>query len=61
METSTDQGDKGVTYKSGDQLFAAPCHAECVEAAKQYIKDNAYTQDEVKIVKRGEEVMVIWR
>lgn len=46
-------------YPEGMQLFAAPYSEETVEMAKQYIMDNGYNSDTVKLIKMAEQILVI--
>ena len=46
-------------FKRGTVLF---CGDEChIKDAKEYIRDNKFTPDQVELVKRGDKVMVIMK
>lgn len=50
-----------MTHKSGQQLFAAPDDEQAVIEAKKYITDNGYTSEQVKLVRRDGQVLVVAR
>lgn len=47
------------TYPAGFVLFAAADTPENIEAAKKYANDNGLTFDDVKIVRRGDDLLVV--
>lgn len=46
-------------YPSGTPLFAAPSDDLTISRAKEYIKEQGYTADEVKLVKCDGQILVI--
>lgn len=50
-----------VVWMSDTQLFAAPYGDETVAAARRYISDMNFTAVDVKIVHRGDQILVIAR
>lgn len=50
-----------MTNPSGQELFAGPDCEEVLERAKKFISDEGYTSEEVKLVRRNEQILVVAR
>jgi hypothetical protein len=50
-----------VKWVSGMTLYASDDSADSITEAREYVKANGYTAEQVKIVKKEGQVMVIWR
>jgi hypothetical protein len=48
-----------VIWLAGTELFAAPYDDFYVAKARQYVSDMQMTSDDVRIVKRGDQVLVV--
>ncbi len=53
--------DGNVRWGSGMVLYASDDSAESVTEAREYVKAHGYTAEQVKIVKRGGQVLVVWK
>ena len=47
-----------MTYPPGTILFAGPNNDKGIEAAKKYIKEQGYTDKEIKLFTQGDDVLV---
>ena len=50
-----------VNLASGMVLYASDDSDQSIIDARQYCKDQGYGPDMVRIVKRDEQVLVVWR
>lgn len=48
-------------WPSGQVLYASDDSAQSITEAREYVKVHGYTADQVKIVKMGEQVLVVWK
>ncbi len=48
-------------YQSGMTIWASNDSEQSITDAKKYIDQEGYTFDEVKMVRRGEQILVVMR
>lgn len=50
-----------MTYPPGQQLFAGPDDEYTIMKAKEWIWNEGYKSEQVKLVKREGRVLVVWK